>query len=92
MRSILTDEKNWRKIGGLRQVEQRGQPARTNVCHAPADEVHSIENTGDKIVRNLLTGKLQSVQQTRSLTVSVVFWLVASPGLKRVHRSRACSA
>jgi hypothetical protein len=56
------------------------------------DELHSLENKADKIVEFLLTSKTPGVKQTRSLTVSEVFWLVASPGLKQVHRSRACSA
>jgi hypothetical protein len=56
------------------------------------DELHSSENKGDRDEKILLTGKLQGVQHNRSLTVSKVFQLVASPGLKQVHRSRACSA
>jgi hypothetical protein len=56
------------------------------------DELHSPENKGNKIGQFILTSKMPGVKQTRSLTVSEVFWLVASPGLKQVHRSRACSA
>jgi hypothetical protein len=56
------------------------------------DDLHSVENKGDKIAEFLLTSKMPRVKQTRSLTVSEVFWLVANPGLKQVHRSRACSA
>jgi hypothetical protein len=54
--------------------------------------MHSIENKGDRNTKNVLTVISQGVQQTRSLTVSKVFRLVASPGPKQVHRSRACSA
>jgi len=60
--------------------------------HPPVDEPHFIENKDDKSLKKLLTGILQGVQHTRSLTVSKVFRLVTSPGPKQVHRSRACSA
>jgi hypothetical protein len=56
------------------------------------DALHSLENKPNKVSIFPLTLILLGVQQTRSLTVSKVFRLVASPGPKQVHRSRACSA
>jgi hypothetical protein len=41
--------------------------------HRPVDELHLIENKGDKISNDLLTLFLVAVQQPRSLTVSEVF-------------------
>jgi hypothetical protein len=41
--------------------------------HLPVDELHLIENKGDKISNDLLTLFLVAVQQPRSLTVSEVF-------------------
>jgi hypothetical protein len=57
----------------------------TNSGHGPVDDLHSAENKGDKVTLILLTSQIGGVKHNRSLTVSKVFRLVASPGLKRVH-------
>jgi hypothetical protein len=49
------------------------------------DGLHFAENKDDKSALFLLTSKPAGVKQTRSLTVSKVFRLVASPGLKLIH-------
>ena len=47
--------------------------AAQNLRHTPVDELHLIENKGDKIANDFLTFFLVAVQQPRSLTVSKVF-------------------
>jgi hypothetical protein len=52
------------------------------------DELHLTEKEQLIAVEIILTSLHKGVKQTRSLTVSEVFRLVASPGPKQVHRSR----
>jgi hypothetical protein len=50
--------------------------------HPPVNCLHSIENPTDKSAHFLLTKKIKSVKQTRSLTPSKVFPVGAASGAR----------